>query len=107
VPSDVRELIREISLTNLSDGVVWLTLAVSQTLTPLWCTKGAAGLVCANSKELTFDELRLPDEMTMIHIPRFRRVVCSKCRSRKVSIRSVWPKRDSGGPFYSPSMSGK
>jgi hypothetical protein len=67
----------------------------------------AAGLVCAHSKRFTFDELVLPDDMTMIHIPRHRRFVCSECGSRKVTIRSVWPERNASGPFYSPSMSGK
>jgi hypothetical protein len=64
----------------------------------------AAGLVCPNSKVFTFEELQLTDEMVLLHIPRFRRFVCSKCGSRKVQVRSVWPERKPSGPFYSPAM---
>jgi hypothetical protein len=53
----------------------------------------AAGLVCPNSRVFTFDELRLSDDMVMIHIPRVRRFVCTQCGSRKVQIRSIWPDR--------------
>jgi hypothetical protein len=67
----------------------------------------AAGLVCPHSRVFTFDELSLPDDMTMTHIPRYRRFVCTQCGSRKVTIRSVWPDRKPTGPFYSPSMSGQ
>lgn len=61
----------------------------------------AAGTVCPHSKVFTFDELRLTDDMVMVNIPRRRRFVCSKCGSRKVTVRSVWPKREASGPFFS------
>jgi hypothetical protein len=64
------------------------------------------GLYCSNSRAFTFDALMVPDEMPVIHIPRFRRFVCVKCGSRKVQIRSIWPQRTPSGPFYSPSMGG-
>lgn len=59
------------------------------------------GLYCAHSRRFTFDELQLTDDMIMIHIPRYRRLVCTQCGSRKVAIRSNWPDRSppiSGGP---------
>jgi hypothetical protein len=65
----------------------------------------AAGLVCPNSKIFTL-ELRLTDDMTIMHIPRHRRFVCMQCGSRKVTVRSVWPDRRPTRPFYNPSMSG-
>jgi hypothetical protein len=64
----------------------------------------AAGIVCPHSKQFSFDELQLADDMIMIHIPRYRRFVCSKCGSRKVQVRSVWPSRSPIGPFFSPTM---
>jgi hypothetical protein len=59
----------------------------------------AAGLVCPHSRVFTFDELSLPDDMALLHIPRYRRFVCTQCGSRKVTIRSVWPDRKPTGPF--------
>ena len=56
----------------------------------------AVGLVCPNSKVFTLDELRLTDDMTIMHIPRHR--FCTQCGSRKVTIRSVWPDRKPTGP---------
>lgn len=47
----------------------------------------AAGLVCPHSRVFTFDQLQLTDDMTMIHIPRYRRFVCTQCGSLKVTIR--------------------
>ena len=67
----------------------------------------AAGLVCPNSKVFTLDELRLTDDMTIMHIPRHRRFVCTQCGSRKVTIRSVWPDRKPTGPFHRASMFGE
>lgn len=66
----------------------------------------AAGLVCVHWKDFSFEELRLTDEMIMLHIPHLRRFVCTKCGSRKVTIRSNWPARKPAGPFYSPCMDG-
>ena len=43
----------------------------------------AAGLVCSNWKVFTFDELHLTNDMTMMHIPRYRRFVCTHAESRK------------------------
>jgi hypothetical protein len=51
----------------------------------------AADLVCAHWRVFTFVELAMPDELPVIHIPRVRRFVCSKCGSRKVQARSEWP----------------
>jgi hypothetical protein len=64
----------------------------------------AAGLVCPHWRVFTFDELNVPDKMPVIHIPRVRHFVCTKCGSRKVQVRSEWPARKPTGPFYSPSM---
>jgi hypothetical protein len=58
----------------------------------------AAGLVCANWKDFTLEELQLSDGMVMIHIPRHRRFVCTRCGSQKVTIRSKWPQRKPTGP---------
>jgi hypothetical protein len=53
----------------------------------------------------TFDELRVPDELPVIYIPRVRRFVCTKCGSRKVQVRSEWPQRKrGGGSFFSPEF---
>ena len=60
---------------------------------------------CPQSRAFSFDELAVPDELPVIHIPRVRRFVCSKYGSRKVAIRSEWPDGKPTGPFYSPSMS--
>jgi hypothetical protein len=64
----------------------------------------SAGIVCPHSKAFTFEELRLTDDMVMGHIPRHRRFVCTRCGSRRVTIRSVWPDRRASGPFFSPAM---
>jgi hypothetical protein len=37
----------------------------------------AAGVVCADWKDFSFDELQLADDVIMIHIPRFRHFACS------------------------------
>jgi hypothetical protein len=66
--------------------------------------RGGAG--CPHWKVFTFDELGVPDDMPVIHIPRRRRFICTACGSRKVSIRSVWPERRPSGPFFSPLMEG-
>jgi hypothetical protein len=65
------------------------------------------GLYCPHWRVFTFDALAMPDELPVIHISRVRRFVCSKCGSRKVQARSIWPDRKPTGPFYSPSMSVK
>jgi hypothetical protein len=62
------------------------------------------GLYCPHWRIFTFDEMKVPDEMPVIHIPRVRRFVCSKCGSRKVQVRSVWPERKAGNTFYSPAF---
>jgi hypothetical protein len=62
------------------------------------------GLYCAHWGIFSFDELRVPDELPVIHIPRMRRFVCTKCGSRKVQVRSEWPERKSGSTFYSPAF---
>jgi hypothetical protein len=64
----------------------------------------SVGIVFPHSKEFSFDELQLPGDMVMIHIPRFRRFVCTRMRKSRVQIRSVWPSRMPSGPFYSPAM---
>jgi hypothetical protein len=64
----------------------------------------SAGLVCAHWRGFTFDELAVPDGLAVIHIPRVRRFFCTRSGSRKVQVRSEWPERESGGPFYSLSM---
>jgi hypothetical protein len=62
------------------------------------------GLYCPHWRIFSFDELAVPEEMPVIHIPRVRRFVCMKCGSRKVQVRLVWPNRKPSGPFYRPPM---
>jgi hypothetical protein len=62
------------------------------------------GLYCPHSRVFSFEELKVPDELPVIHIPRIRRFVCTKCGSRKVQVRSEWPERKSGSTFYSPAF---
>jgi hypothetical protein len=49
-----------------------------------------AGLYCGHSSEIELDRLALSDDLPVIHIPRERRFVCSRCGSRKVEVRSKW-----------------
>jgi hypothetical protein len=58
------------------------------------------GLYCPHWRVFTFNELKVPNDLPVIHIPRVRRFVCTKCGSRKVQVRSEWPERKSVGPFY-------
>ena len=58
---------------------------------------------CYHQAAKTFEELW--NDMIFVDVPQYRRLVCTKCGSRKVSIRSVWPKRENSGPFYSRSIS--
>jgi hypothetical protein len=58
-------------------------------------------LSCAHSKVLTFTELRLPDGMIFVHVPRYRRFVCTGCGSRRATVRAVLPPAH-GTPGYAP-----
>jgi hypothetical protein len=51
----------------------------------------AANLVCVHSAVKAFEELNLPDEMIFIHVPRYRKFICSKCGSRKEVVRPIFP----------------
>jgi hypothetical protein len=66
----------------------------------------AADLVCAHSKEMTFDELRLANDDVIIRVARQRRFVCTCCGSRKVQVRPEWPPHKATGPFCGPAMWG-
>jgi hypothetical protein len=44
---------------------------------------------CSQSKVFTFEELALPDEMIFIHVPRYRKFVCTFCGSRIAVVRAV------------------
>jgi hypothetical protein len=50
------------------------------------------------------DELQLTDDRIIIHIPRYRRFVCTQRGSQKVTIQSIWPERNPSGAFYCPAM---
>jgi hypothetical protein len=56
-------------------------------------------LSCSHSRVFSFDELRLPDEMIFIHVPRYRRFVCTRCGSRTATVRAVLPPAH-GTPGY-------
>jgi len=45
---------------------------------------------CLRSTYFDFDALGLPDEMTFVHIPRYRRFVCPRCGGRSVSVMPDW-----------------
>jgi hypothetical protein len=51
----------------------------------------AADLICAHSKAMAFEELRLAEDEVIIHAARRRRFVCTCCGSRKVQVRPEWP----------------
>lgn len=61
------------------------------------------GLYCYHQAVKTFDELKLPDDMIFIHVPRYRRFVCSKCGSRNVKVMPVFPSAK-GTPGYVDSQ---
>jgi hypothetical protein len=49
----------------------------------------AAG--CYHQAVMSFDELGLPDETIFVHIPHVRGFVCSKCGSRNVNVKPIFP----------------
>jgi hypothetical protein len=49
-------------------------------------------------------ERKLRESSPIIHIPRVRRFVCTKCGSRNVQVRPGEPARKPTGPFDGPSM---
>jgi hypothetical protein len=58
------------------------------------------GRYCGHSSVIEIERLELPDEVPIIHIPRRRCFVCSRCGSHEVETRSVWPTaRGSGAPM--------
>jgi hypothetical protein len=57
----------------------------------------AADLVCAHSKEMAFEELRLAEDEVIIHLARRRHFVCTCCGSRKVQVRPEWPAHRTSG----------
>lgn len=55
----------------------------------------ALGVTCGNpaclwSAYFDFDALKLPDAMAFVHVPRYRRFVCSRCGGRAVSVMPDW-----------------
>lgn len=49
------------------------------------------GTYCGHCSEVKLDSLGLSDDLPVIHIPRHKRFVCARCKSRKVEVRSVFP----------------
>ncbi|WP_158808637.1 hypothetical protein [Beijerinckia sp. L45] len=54
-------------------------------------------LGCPHERAFTFDELALPDEMIFIHVPRYRRFICSRCGGRRVTVRADWRDHNAHG----------
>ncbi len=48
-------------------------------------------LYCSHWGDVPLHRLALPDKLPVIHIPRRRRFICTRCGGGHVSIRSVWP----------------
>ena len=46
---------------------------------------------CFHSEVFDLISLGLPDSTPVVHIPRYRRFVCSKCGGRKIGIRFERP----------------
>jgi hypothetical protein len=46
-------------------------------------------LHCGHSGDVGLDRLVLADDLPVIHIPRYRRFVCTRCGCRKVSVRAL------------------
>jgi hypothetical protein len=63
--------------------------AAGQTALTVHCL----GTGCYHQAVKTFVELRLWNDMIFVDVPKHRRLVCTKCGSRNVKVRPIFPPR--------------
>jgi hypothetical protein len=61
----------------------------------VWCEQ----MYCLHSEVFDIASFNLADDLPVMHIPRYRNFVCSKCGRRKISIRFEYPPAP-GTPGY-------
>ena len=64
----------------------------------VWCED----IVCFHSEVFEMEQFGLPDDTPVIHIPKYRRFVCSRCGGRRISVRFERPPAP-GTPGYKGS----
>lgn len=52
---------------------------------------------CRHRAALTFEQLRVPDEMLIPDIMKYRKLTCSECGSKRFNVTPDWPPTGPGG----------